>query len=239
MKMWQTKNGIHIYQVLKGRSNSYLIPIEMGNILVDTGKSSAYKRLRQNIDSVNLKSSKIDMLILTHTHYDHCQNAFAISGQDRCKIAMSEKEAEFAAQGFTTLPKGTFGITRIISGLGSLIGQRRFGYHPFSPDILISKDSELINYGVGISLILTEGHSRGSVSVIVDNEIALVGDAMIGTYKNTIFPPFADDIQKMIKSWGRLLETECVTFLPGHGKEIKRKLLQQEYNKYSLKLNPK
>ena len=239
MKMWQTKNGIHIYQVLKGRSNSYLIPTEMGNILVDTGKSSAYKRLRQNIDSVNLKSSKIDMLILTHTHYDHCQNAFAISGQDLCKIAMSEKEAEFAAQGFTTLPKGTFGITRIISGLGSLIGQRRFGYHPFSPDILISKDSELINYGVGISLILTEGHSRGSVSVIVDNEIALVGDAMIGTYKNTIFPPFADDIQKMIKSWGRLLETECVTFLPGHGKEINRKLLQQEYNKYSLKLNPK
>ncbi len=239
MKTWQTKNGIRIYQVLKGRSNSYLIPTEKGNILVDTGKTSAYKRLRQNIDSINLKSYKIDLIILTHSHFDHCQNASAISEQDLCKIAMSEKEAGFAAQGFMTLPKGTFGIARIISSFGNLIGQRRFGYHPFTPDILISKDSELINYGVGISLILTEGHSRGSVSVVVDNEIALVGDAMIGTYKNSIFPPFADDIQEMIKSWGRLLETECITFLPGHGKEINRKLLEREYNKYSLKLNPK
>ena len=67
--------------------------------------------------------------------------------------------------------------------------------------------------------------------MIVDNEIAIVGDAMLRFFKNSVFPPFADDIKEMIKSWGKLLKTECNLFLPGHGKEIKRELLQREYNK--------
>lgn len=236
MKKWQTKNGIRIYQVLNGRSNSYLISNEKGNILVDNGKDSAYKSLRQNVDSINGKPLKIDLIILTHTHYDHCQNTFTISKQDHCKIAMSWKEALFARQGFSTLPKGTFRIAKIFSDLGNLIGKRRFGFRPFTPGILIVKDTDLIEYG--ISVLQTEGHSKGSISVIVDNEIALVGDAMIGTFKNSVFPPFADDLKELIKSWGRLLETDCVAFLPGHGKEIKRELLQKEYTKYSRKFYP-
>lgn len=233
MKLWQTKNGTHIYQVLGGRSNSYLISTPKWNILVDTGKVSAYKKLRQRIDSLNLEHSKIDGIILTHTHYDHCQNAYVIKEHNKCRIWVGWKEAKYTVMGYSPMPNGTFGIAKIISKLSNLIGPLKFGFEPFIPDVFISADSYLMTDELNIKLILTEGHSIGSVSVIVDDEIAIVGDAMIGAFKDSIFPPFADDVNTMIKSWGRLLETDCEIFLPGHGKEITRELLQREFNKYS------
>jgi hydroxyacylglutathione hydrolase len=235
MNHWITKNGIEIFQVLNRRSNSYLICSENKKILVDTGRESAFGRLWNNIGVLNLKPENIDFLILTHTHYDHCQNAAVIKEQTNCKIVVSEKEAEYAEHGFTPLPKGTFPITRLIVNLGNRIGQRRFGYPPFVSDVLVKDEYGLKTFN--ISVISTGGHSNGSMSILVDNEIAIVGDAMFGVFKKSIFPPFADDINGMINSWGRLLKTNCHTFLPGHGKEIKRELLQTEYEKRSKNYN--
>jgi len=231
MNHWRTRNGIEIFQVLNRRSNSYLVCTENKKILVDTGRESALSRLWINIGALNLKPENIEILILTHTHYDHCQNAFAIKEQTNCKIIASEKEASCSENGFTPLPKGTFPITRIISDLGTLIGQKSFGYKPFVSDVLVTDELDLKEFN--ISIISTGGHSNGSISILVDNEIAIVGDAMLGVFKESVFPPFADNTKEMVKSWGRLLETTCHTFLPGHGYEIKRELLQKEYVKYS------
>jgi glyoxylase-like metal-dependent hydrolase (beta-lactamase superfamily II) len=51
-------------------------------------------------------------------------------------------------------------------------------------------------------------------------------------FGNSIFPPFADDTEIMIKSWKKLLETNCKLFLPGHGKGISRELLEKQYSKH-------
>lgn len=222
---------------MTGRSNSYLITDEDVNVLVDTGKHSSYVRLRRNIESLGLARKEITLLILTHTHYDHCRNAARIREHENCRILMSRMEMGFAESGFTPLPKGTFGITRLVSNLGNWIGQRKFGYPPFTPDLLIEEETEWIQNHFKIKILHTNGHSQGSISVIVDNQIAIVGDEMLGVYKNSIFPPFADDIKQMINNWEKLLNTACDLFLPGHGKEITRELLQKEYTKYSLKFN--
>jgi hydroxyacylglutathione hydrolase len=233
MKRWQTKNGYDVFLVSAGRSNSYMISKENVNVLVDTGTNASYHRLRKNIDSSGLTCKKIALLILTHTHYDHCQNTLRVREEENCKILMSEKEAEFAKNGFTPLPKGTFQITKFISRLGNRIGKSRFGYEPFIPDILVSEAFNWEQNGLKIKILGTGGHSEGSICVIVDDEIAIAGDEMLGVYKNSVFPPFADDIQAMIAGWAKLLKTGCELFLPGHGKEIKRELLQTEYLKYA------
>jgi glyoxylase-like metal-dependent hydrolase (beta-lactamase superfamily II) len=46
-------------------------------------------------------------------------------------------------------------------------------------------------------------------------------------------PPYADNTDKMIKNWKRLLNTDCKIFLPGHGNEIKRELLKKQYDRYA------
>ncbi len=69
--------------------------------------------------------------------------------------------------------------------------------------------------------------------MIVNNEIALVGDAMVGMFKNSIYPPFACDTEQMVESWGKLLETGCSLFLPAHGTENSRELVEKQYNTYA------
>ena len=235
MKNWKTKSGYEIFRVLHGRSNAFLICTEKFNLLVDTGIISAYDRLQRNISTLNLPSNSIDFLILTHSHYDHCQSVNVIQKQYNCKTIQSENETEFTRLGYAPLPDGTNLLTRLIANLGKNLGQKYFRFSPFIADILFNDQLDLNSFGLNIRLIHTTGHSPGSISVIVDNEIALVGDAMFGIFRNSIFPPFADDISGMIKSWGVLLKTECKVFLPGHGNEISRALVQNEFDKFSQK----
>lgn len=235
MRNWKTKNGYKIFQVLSGRSHSYLISSENINTLVDTGKASAYPRLKRNIDSLNLSNQEIHLLILSHTHFDHCQSVKKIAEQYHCQIIVSGRAIESIENGYTTLPNGTMLIPKLIARFGRVIGERRYGYQSFHPDILVNGDRDLYSFGINIKIIETEGHSKDSISIIVDDEIAIVGDAMFGIFRNSIFPPYADNTKEMIKSWDKLLNSACNLFLPGHGTEIKRELLQKEYDKNAPK----
>jgi hypothetical protein len=56
---------------------------------------------------------------------------------------------------------------------------------------------------------------------------------MFGIFPNSIYPPFAYNTEQLISSWGKLLESKCVLFLPSHGSQISRKLAEKCYFKYS------
>lgn len=239
MKNWITKNEYKISQVLSGRSNAYLIKKDKDTILVDTGKSASYARLSKNIEALNESIDSFSFLILTHTHFDHCQSSKKIKERSNCQIIVSQIAASWIANGYSQLPNGTFPTTKLIAKLGRLIGKRKFSYQPFIPDTFVNGAYELEINETKLKIIETAGHSADSVSILVDNEIAIVGDAMFGVFSNSVFPPYSDDIHKMIESWGKLLNTNCQIFLPGHGKEITRNLLEKEYIKYSKKYNCK
>ena len=236
MKKWKTKNGYEVYLVSSGRSNVYLISTPSENILVDTGWKYSYPGLKRNIKALGL-SYRINLIILMHTHFDHCHNACILRQQENCMILAGEQEARFTKTGYTPIPAGTLILTRLLSGLGSLIGRSWFEYPSFTTDRLIGNYLDLSEDGFDIQLIATPGHSIGSVSVIINNEIAIVGDTMLGIFRNSIFTPFADDPEEMVRSWGKLLKTQCTLFLPGHGKAINRELVQRDCEKYSKKYN--
>jgi hydroxyacylglutathione hydrolase len=113
--------------------------------------------------------------------------------------------------------------------------QPLFVYPGVQPDILVKDSFGLNTFGFNAFVRHTPGHSSGSISVIIDNQIAIVGDAMFGVFKNSVFPPFADDIKQMVLSWGELLETGCTSFLPGHGTEKDRSILHRQFEKYKAR----
>lgn len=80
-------------------------------------------------------------------------------------------------------------------------------------------------------LVHTPGHTAGSVSLIVDDELALTGDTLFGVFRWSVYPPYASDAETMVRSWGKLLETKCSLFLPSHGTPIRRSLLKKDYDK--------
>lgn len=231
MKTWRTSSGYSVSSLLSGRSNAYLIGTRNGNILVDTGESGAYRRLSRHLNASTAPDQSLQLLVLTHTHYDHCQNAAKIKQQENCPILMSRREAKYVHQGYTPLPRGTSLIFNMLTFLGNQIAPAQFGYKPFTPDMLMEEEYSLEQPGSGVRVISTPGHTIGSISVIVDEEIAIVGDAMFGIFRNSIYPPFADDRREMIMSWYKLLQTRCELFLPGHGRPIGREGVDRQYQK--------
>ena len=57
-----------------GYSTNSLLRVGSHNILIDTGPSSRRPFLYRALQSRNLTTDDIDMVILTHMHWDHCQN---------------------------------------------------------------------------------------------------------------------------------------------------------------------
>jgi hydroxyacylglutathione hydrolase len=65
--------------------------------------------------------------------------------------------------------------------------QRYLRYTPADCDILVEERYDLNDLGFKGYIIHTPGHSPGSISVILENEIAIVGDTLFGVSENQYF----------------------------------------------------
>ena len=66
----------------------------------------------------------------------------------------------------------------------------RYNYRSVDPDVEVDKTFCLNEFGIDAYIIHTPGHSPGSLSVVVDDEVALVGDTVFGVFRGSVFPPF-------------------------------------------------
>jgi len=186
------------------------------------------------LKSIQSVGAKIDAIFLTHSHTDHVANAQYFSDAFDCKVYISKKGITKIRQGCRTMPKGTNVFTRLIHRVDSQISFYQFTrfqacsqVEPLNDDVVkffLSESAELLE---------TPGHTDDSISILLDNQIAVVGDAMVNTFGN-LYPPFADDEKAVITSWKTLLDTQCELFCPAHGKPLRREMLLFSYQKACL-----
>ncbi len=229
MKTLVTVNGWHITAVVSGRSRVFLISGNRLNILVDTGPKRSWNKLKRRLKRLGIES--IDYLILTHAHFDHSSNAAKIRREFGARVVGNINEAHLLINGENAPIKGSYHILELIVRLLSAFFVRKLRYEPCKPDIITGKFFQFSGNIQGINVIHTPGHSEGSQSIIIDDEIALTGDTMFGILPWSVFPPFALDIPELVKSWGILLKTRCRLFLPSHGTEINREIVEKEFRK--------
>ena len=228
MKTWKTKSGYQIIQILSGRSNAFLLTNGENNILIDTGPGFMWRTLDKRLS--RLKVSQIDYLILSHAHFDHAANAQKIRDRYGALVIVHRDEMQNLITGDGSIPHGTNPITRFMVNFLAKKISPLFRFTPCQYDILADERLDMHDMGFNAYILHTPGHSPGSISVIVDDKIALVGDAMFGIFRWSVFPPFANDVKSLFQSWGKLLETNCKVFLPSHGSANLRKLVQKNYN---------
>ncbi len=87
--------------------------------------------------------------------------------------------------------------------------------------VLGDEDLSLADCGVPGRIITTPGHSMGSVSVLLETGDAFVGDLAMKGLPMRIgpgLPIFAEDLQKVKRSWQLLLDKGATTVYPAHGK---------------------
>lgn len=218
-----SKNNYLISPLLHGSRSSYLISHNHKHVLVDVGTKNKYAELKDKLN-YSLNGDKLDYLILTHTHFDHVQNTANIKRDFNPLIILNKNEASNLREGKNHLAKGRDLIAKFVL----LFEHPIFvGYEGVNPDILMDTDYFKLD-DLNIKIIFTPGHTIGSISVIVDDEIAICGDAVCGVSKRTIMPPFVNDMDEMIRSWEKLLSTNCDVFLPGHGHRVTREKIKKE-----------
>jgi len=230
MKTLDLTNNYRIHHILKERSNAFVVEATDQLYLVDSGRQNDIGTVLPAILQLQNETRKLaNWLILTHTHYDHSGGAAELKKELGVKVVVGKPEVRFLKNGFTPLPEGTNLLTDWVSDLGKQMSGKGFEYPPVRPNKSLTHEWEV---EPNLRIVMTPGHTKGSISVIINNEVAVVGDTLSGLDQSHIMPAYADDINELLESWGKLLATPCHSFLAGHGNVIKRAELELEYNKF-------
>ncbi len=220
MNTWITKNGIRIHRIICLYANVYVVTGHGHCFLVDTGPVAFQRFLARQLRRLGI--TRILGVILTHTHYDHAGNAAFLQKKFGSMIMVHPAEARYLKKGLSSVPGGISVFARVMERLASGIEPKMLKFSPCEPDALPASKIHKPFFDMPVTVMATPGHSPGSVSVVVDREIVLVGDCMFGVIPKKILPPFGDDVGQIISSWQQLLATGCHTFLPGHGFGVSR-----------------
>jgi len=197
-------------------------------VLIDTSIDYEEGIILDHLNKLNI--TKLHCIMLTHSHFDHAGNTQILQKKFWSNVFIHSSELEYLKEGYTYVPKGTLPITKLLT---SIIGDKIMSFQRYQgceSDKIFTEENFCDSFPdiLKIQILHTPGHSSGSVSFIIDNEIAVVGDTMVNKIGN-IFPPFADFPELLPKAWEKLLDTNCTLFLPAHGKEIERNLLEAKY----------
>lgn len=168
-------------QVMSGRSNVFLIKCKNRVYLIDTSTRGNWKKLDNTLKALYI--DRIDYLILTHTHHDHAANAKRVKEKYQTSVIVHQEEAWNLFNGQAKLPQGINFFTRTLINLLGKKLEPKFNFEPCPYDILVSAPIyDMRKVGLNAYILHTPGHSIGSMSLIIDEEIAIVGDAMFGVF---------------------------------------------------------
>jgi len=203
-------------------SNAYLI--KSGRpVIVDAGGPTDTRALLAALHTEGVEPRAIALIILTHAHGDHGGGAAALRAATGANIVLGAADVPMAASGRDDVLKPT----GLEAELVSRFIDRRFP--PFRPDVQVTDRLDLRPYGLAGHVELTPGHTLGSLSVLLDDGQAFVGDILRGGYLGGAILPkvphthyFMADERENRRSLRHLLDAGVTTFYVGHGGPLTR-----------------
>lgn len=196
--------------------NCYLIELDDGYILIDTGLNKTKKQINKALDALGLEESGLNLIILTHGDFDHIGNCAYLKNKFCCQVAMNEDDENMATEGdmFFNRCKPPF-ILRIISNIMFPFKNEE----RFSPDIHIKEGDSFSEYGFNAKVVSIPGHSKGSVGILTDEGDLFCGDLLENTKKPQL-ATIIDNKEEARNSLKKLLDMDIDTVYPGHGKSF-------------------
>ena len=187
-----------IISLTNNSTNCYLLPANDGWLLVDTGLPDTFSHLLQLLFKNSISIYEINYLLITHFHPDHAglvQNLRDLG----TNLIVHEDQIPYMQKLNSFYKKNPRANFRDI----------------VSNNIITVSNSDSREYlqSIGISgdIITTPGHSDDSISLVIDDECAIVGDLpsyhLVEAYNDIVI----DD------SWEMLQAHNINTIYPGHG----------------------
>ena len=199
-----------IHRIVSGNVNCYIVADNGKAILIDTGR----KKYREKILE-KCKEFHVSLIVLTHGHMDHCQNAAYLANALQIPIAMSEKDMDLIPDNRKqSLSAKTFLGKIVLSA--SLSSFEKDSLEMFEPTIYLKNDDDLSGYGIDAKIVGLPGHTKGSIGVKIDDNL-FVGDALMNMFYPTISMLYTDE-REMLKSAKYISELGAQTIYFGHGR---------------------
>lgn len=156
-------SGAHAY-LLRGGSTS---------ILVDTGTEKLGEQTLAACHHMGVR-----LILLTHGHFDHCQNAAYFAEELGCPVAISREDAPLlAGEKRSVKGEGAWGALFAWASNRSI---RKQALPPATPTVFLEDGMPLTPYGIEGKVVALPGHTAGSMGVFLDSRELLAGDAMSG-----------------------------------------------------------
>ncbi|MFI5337994.1 MAG: MBL fold metallo-hydrolase, partial [Opitutales bacterium] len=155
-------------------SNCYLL-LGTRPVLVDAGAPGDMDRILAALRGAGLEPKKLALILLTHGHSDHAGCAAELRRRTGAQIALHAADAALVRT-------GSNGVLAPQDALGRLI--RPFVDEPFEafePDLLFREGISFEPYGLSARVLLTPGHTPGSISLVLGGE-AIIGDVLRGSF---------------------------------------------------------
>ena len=155
-----------------GMVNCYLLTGKDGAVLVDTGETGYEEKILEACAGKNVR-----LIMLTHGHIDHIQNAAYLARELKAPIGMNEKDLALKQNQFAQPLSGT-GIFGKILESASKKKMKKNRIEDFTPEIFLKEGDTLESYGIEASVLELPGHTEGSIGLEVDGQAVIVGDAL-------------------------------------------------------------
>lgn len=207
-----------IYGINLAGANVYLIQGAKGFVLVDAGPPGTADLFLNNLQKLEIQPPDIKLIVITHVHYDHVGNLAFLKEKCRCPVLVHQREKEILETAKIVTPPATGLLARILSFIGNHLPTVHRNFASVQPDLVISKEFSLKDYGVEAFILETPGHTNGSISIVLqDGAAAFVGDLAFNL-TSKVFPLYAENQNEVWASWKKLMDSSVRAIYPGHGK---------------------
>lgn len=212
-----------------GKTNCYLVKIPDGYLLIDTSFPAYYQTFLGELSRVNVDVSEIKYLLLTHHHDDHAGFAAELKERTGCRIIVHKDAVEPLKNGTIASANRPLNLrVKLTMAIFNHVKRRDFRIPPVKfdeGDIIISGDNDDILRRIGIEgrIIYTPGHTVDSISVILDDGNAFVGDICMNflNFCGIKYRPiWLYDQELVFKSWRKISESGAKTIYPAHGRSF-------------------
>ncbi|MEN8194509.1 MAG: MBL fold metallo-hydrolase [Bacteroidota bacterium] len=221
--------SVKIFPINVGFDCCYVIKDE-GVIMIDGGAPRKAPEFIKGLKNISIDPNEIQLIIITHGHWDHIGAVKEIQELTGAKILMHKNEKDWLENGNPPLPPG---ITLWGKAFASFMGALSFLIHIeiAKVDIVMGdNDFSLKEYGISGKVMYTPGHSQGSLSVLLESGETFVGDLAMNKFPLCLspgLPIFADDLSLVKKSWNNLLDKGSKTIYPSHGEPFSAEIMRK------------
>jgi len=186
-------------------------------ILVDCGNTGSEVKILEKFKDLGLEPGMLKLLVLTHEHFDHAGSARSLKELTGCRIMIHRLAAERLRKGLSPIPSGTRWKAKLLVSVGRVFARRLMHYPGAEPDLLADDRFDLESFGFPGMVIHAPGHTEGSMVVLMKDGELVAGDTLFGLENKQHFPPFAEDLPALLRSWEMIRELQVKTIFPAHG----------------------